>query len=184
MVNNNSISGGRVKEILVENGITQKKFAEQIYMSQKHLSNIINGHKALTLRNADIIAGKFPGVRPEWLLGFDDFKTEDEYEEYIGKTLDTVFKDDDMFNALFEAVGYNLVGAKADFVVPEKDRELMGADVLSDCLVGYKFTHEGNVSGIFEKREIDKLQEEILDFTKAWIERYIREKGGLTNANE
>jgi HTH-type transcriptional regulator/antitoxin HigA len=44
--------GATLKEELVERGITQRQFAEQIGMRPSHLSELINGKRTVTLRVA------------------------------------------------------------------------------------------------------------------------------------
>lgn len=61
-----------------ENGITQKKLAEMLFISQQTISKIANKSGNLTEETAERISKLFPQYRLQWLLGFDDFKTDDE----------------------------------------------------------------------------------------------------------
>lgn len=78
----NAIRGKRLKTLLNEKKIDQKEFAEEIGYSAEHISYIINGKRNLTEDAAGRIAEKFPDIRIGWLLGWDDFKTEEDENEY------------------------------------------------------------------------------------------------------
>lgn len=182
-------TGKRVKELLTSKGIKQQDFAAEIHISQKHLSNIINGRKSLTQENARLIASKFSGVREAWLLGFDDFKTEEEFDEYINeiakKAVEQAFEEADAFDALFKVAGYPLVGEYEDIPVPAKSRDALGTDVLENTLVSYAFLHDGvKVASGCKETEITALQNDILDFARLWIERFIQQKAGAGNASK
>lgn len=49
------------------------------FVSQQTISKIINGTATLTEQMARTITEKFPKYRIEWLLGYDSFKTIDDY---------------------------------------------------------------------------------------------------------
>ena len=44
----NVIRGKRLKELIEDQGMTQKEFEKEIHLSQQSISNIINGHAHLT----------------------------------------------------------------------------------------------------------------------------------------
>lgn len=78
----NPIRGQRLRELLSELDIDQKELAETIGYSPEHISYVINGRRNLTQDAAESIAKAIPGVRVEWLMALDNFRTEKEYEEY------------------------------------------------------------------------------------------------------
>ena len=67
-------SGERVKLVMKENHCTQAQLAEKLDCSENHISMIVRGKRNLTVKKAKIISKLF-GVRLEWLLGFDEYKT-------------------------------------------------------------------------------------------------------------
>lgn len=73
----NPVSGARIKEQIRARHLKQCDLAKEINISQKHLSNIISGRKALTLENALLLSEKL-GVRYAYLLGLDDYPTEED----------------------------------------------------------------------------------------------------------
>lgn len=77
----NKKRGERLKQAIVSTGASQKDFAENIaHVTPVHLSAVIRGKRKLTEQLAALVADA-TGVRKEWLLCEDDFKTEAEKEE-------------------------------------------------------------------------------------------------------
>lgn len=72
----NAIRGKRLGELLSWHGIDQKDFAEKIGYTKEHISYIINGHRNLTIDAAEKIVKIFPDIRIEWLMGYDDYRTQ------------------------------------------------------------------------------------------------------------
>lgn len=72
----NPIRGKRLKMLLTENGIDQQELADKIGYTKEHISYIINGRRNLTEEAAQAVVKQFPGTRIEWLMGYDDFKTQ------------------------------------------------------------------------------------------------------------
>ena len=69
--------GGRVKQLLHEQNVRQIELADKIGVTPEHLNAILNGKRTLTFEHAQSIAKLF-NVRFEWVMCFDDFRTEDE----------------------------------------------------------------------------------------------------------
>lgn len=77
----NKKCGERLKQAILSTGTSQKDFAENIaHVTPVHLSAVIRGKRKLTEQLA-ALAADATGVRKEWLLCEDDFKTEAEKEE-------------------------------------------------------------------------------------------------------
>ena len=62
--------------LLTENGIDQQELADKIGYTKEHISYIINGRRNLTEEAAQAVVKQFPDTRIEWLMGYDDFKTQ------------------------------------------------------------------------------------------------------------
>lgn len=79
--------GERLKLVMKEQHCTQAQLAERVGRATNHISMIVRGERNLTIENAKRIA-KVLNVRPEWLLGLDDFKTERDVSQaaltYVG----------------------------------------------------------------------------------------------------
>ena len=70
----NTKSGERLRELIKSLGMTQKDFAEEVGITERTVTAYVNNDRRLTEYNARIIAEKFPIVRFEWLMGWDDNK--------------------------------------------------------------------------------------------------------------
>lgn len=106
----NEETGIRIKGLLKENKKTQKWLAEQLYITPENLSLIVNGKRGLLLERGKKIASLFPGVRVEWLMGEDNFKTEaDVREERIKTLVTTSYLQGRAFDSLMESFGYKIV---------------------------------------------------------------------------
>lgn len=72
----NPKSGERLKELLSDLNMTQEQFGLKIGLGARQISCIVTGVRRLTEENARLIARLFPNVRYEWLMGYDDYKTD------------------------------------------------------------------------------------------------------------
>ena len=75
----NSKSPERLKRICEDLHITQKRLSEATGISENTLSKIATGRGPLTRQIAEEIIKICPSYRIEWLLGYDDFETVDDY---------------------------------------------------------------------------------------------------------
>ena len=83
---NNQKRGERVKAALKSAGITQRDLAEKLFFTPNYINQVIRGKRNLT----DVLAKKISdltGVRAEYLLGIDDYKTK---REAIQKSRDYI----------------------------------------------------------------------------------------------
>lgn len=74
----NPLWAERLKTILKEQKITQGELSVRIFLSQQQISKIKTGKAALTPAVAESICKEFPQYRVDWLLGYDDFKNDDD----------------------------------------------------------------------------------------------------------
>lgn len=70
------LRGGNLRKVLLDYGISQADLAEKLNYSKEHISYIVNGHRNLTLDIAEKIVELFPDVRLEWLMGYDNYRTQ------------------------------------------------------------------------------------------------------------
>ena len=68
----------RVKKLLNDNGKSQEWLAEQLDLSPVTISRLLTGKHSITDDRAKKIANLFPGTRHEWIMGEDDFQTDEE----------------------------------------------------------------------------------------------------------
>jgi transcriptional regulator with XRE-family HTH domain len=57
----------RLKKLIDQTGLSQKKFAEAVEISETNLSEVLNGRTGVTILLAERIRDRF-GVDPSWLL--------------------------------------------------------------------------------------------------------------------
>lgn len=72
----NTERGQRLKILLTESGMRQDELADKIGYTKEHVSYIVNGKRNLTEDAARAIIRLFPETRIEWLMGYDDCRTE------------------------------------------------------------------------------------------------------------
>lgn len=60
----------------------QQTLADEIPLTAQYFSAMINGSRPFQVSVAKRIAEIFPPVRYQWIMGFDDFKTEDDFIKY------------------------------------------------------------------------------------------------------
>lgn len=74
--------GKRLQTLLTESGMTQKELSQKIHFSKEHISYVVSGERNMSYEMARSIVSIFPSVRYEWLMGYDDFKTTDDYVQH------------------------------------------------------------------------------------------------------
>ena len=83
----NGIATQRIGIVLDElkecRGITQAQFAKLIHTSQQSVSKLKRGETELSTEYARSIANEFPQYRAEWLLGLDDFKSQEDLRAHL-----------------------------------------------------------------------------------------------------
>lgn len=75
----NPIRADRVKILMKREKITQTVLADRIYQTQQNVSRIMQKRQPLTEETARLIVKAFPEYRLEWILGYDDFMTHEDY---------------------------------------------------------------------------------------------------------
>ena len=70
--------GERLRMIALREDITQMKLSELLDCNPVHLSKIVNGARNLTEDMARKVVSLFPEYRLQWLLGYDDYATDEE----------------------------------------------------------------------------------------------------------
>lgn len=118
--------GNRLWKLLRENGIKQIQLAERLNYDPRHVSSIITGKRRLTPETAYKIANMF-GVRAEWLLCYDGYRTQEEKEAASkqaweeGQRISTFY--DRIFRCFIEGLedmrGYGLNTGEADSLIGE-----------------------------------------------------------------
>lgn len=173
------LAGERIKN-LITGKMTQRQLSEAIYISEKHLSQIIHGRKPLTRDNAELIAGLFPDVRAEWLLGKDNWKTEAEAEQAGNEAFDEGWYSEVAFSDYIKSFGFVYkTDLSAKNEIPFKYADEETGEVLTDVAFGsnYIFYRDGVPTAECTGAELDALITEVKDFAIFKINRLRKQKG-------
>lgn len=118
----------RVKELKKEYGFTFDFLAEKLNCDRNHVFNITKGKRNLTPDMArKMVETVFPAVRYEWLLAWDDFKTEadkDRYKQQIWEeSTKAAAEYEDRIKAVIEELLYREAGIE---LLSEEEHPVLG----------------------------------------------------------
>lgn len=153
----NTKRGERLKQLLSDGGMGQNELAAIIGYTKEHISYIINGRRNLTEEAAQAIIKQFSGTRIEWLMGYDDYKTEGDRIDAITFGSNEVY---DLIKKLMELHGYVVVADTFDYEPPEADEN---GKQYREVYYGIKSIETGACAYI-GNNEIERLIYEIDDF--------------------
>lgn len=182
----NRESALRIKELLEDNNVKQKELAEKLHYSEQHISLILTGKRPLSVETAKEIAKLFPPVRFEWIMGYDNFRTPTEYQEFpFAKiAVDKQFaKQAISMLAAISGYQFKLEGANGYAVSPEdvfgvsnENREFLIkhiSEIRGDCV--YAVILNGEKVGEISIDCFNRTVSEIKDFVDFKLSRLFRE---------
>lgn len=109
--------GERVSKVRKAAKRTQEWLAIQLGVDPNYVSMIETGKRPLTVKNAEKIAVLFPRTRVEWLIGLDDFETEDDKDEYERKCSKRAgIMEEEMMKKIARQAGYELSYQKCPII--------------------------------------------------------------------
>lgn len=156
----NRLSGPRLKKE-IETKFGKRKnayFAKIVGIEEVTLSYICNGKRALTRDRAEQF-GKILGVRPEYLLGTDDFRTYD--REWAKEAFNIEEKKEIFFKHCLSFWGYEIIET-----ISKEKLNIVSKDILDT--IGFVFRirkPSGEIIEIDDSKQT-QIQDEILDFVK------------------
>ena len=153
----NPVCGRNLKVLLSDNKMTQKELAKELHYTEQHLSLIINGNRRLTVEAAKKIATLFPGTRYEWLMGYDDFRSD---SELISTAIDMIYGDTENRH-IFTEVVFDLCGYKLEYF--QKGAKFPGIVLDDDC---YGIIKNNLIVAYMSVGERSELFHEILNYAK------------------
>lgn len=134
----NKKAGKNIKQLLSLYNWTQDQLAQELHITPQTLSNQLNGRCGIPPESYQIIAGLFPGTRLAWIMGIDDYRTDEECAAAMAK--DESDRAVAPFEALFillKAFDYDIVpishdedgnnesqGKEADYYITYRQREI------------------------------------------------------------
>lgn len=142
--------------IINETGIKQNQLAKDTCISQQAISAMVQKKANVTETTAETIIKKFPQYRIEWLMGYDDYKTE---EDRIDTIVSGTHEAYNLIAKLMKLHGYEIVTDTFDYEPPveENGREYRNLHY------GIKSLSSGACAYIGHN-EIDRLIDEIDNF--------------------
>lgn len=184
----------RLKQLLDEYGISTfslthlSKPGEDIPQEMKfgkELYEIVNGKRELSEKNVKKIMRLVPqfvtdGIRFEWLMGYDDIKTETDmdYIRSILKTMDATTKTAQSkfygLNLFLKQYGYRVVDLSGSYIPPIKDKlnslekdsaeywETLG-DMHDALNIRYAVLKDGEVIARFGDDTLDKVYDTVAE---------------------
>lgn len=107
----NPKSGPHLKEAIKNKGLTHEAFAEKVNLSSTYVGHMCQGIRAIPPKRVNQFA-ELLGVRPEYLLGLDDFPT---YNlEWLKSDKSAEAKKEQFFEHCLSFWGYSLPGTIAE----------------------------------------------------------------------
>ena len=155
----NSLSGSRFKQALKDAGYTHAQFAELVGVSDKYIGFMCQGTRAISPRRADQFA-KFLGVRAEYLLGRDDYKTNS--LSWLKSETSKKVKDQIIIEKLFDFFGYAIIGNEAIY-----EENQNGESEVVDMI--FKIRAPGGATVEINAAKLDTLEIEILRAVKRFL---------------
>ena len=153
----NPLRAQRIKELIEIEHISQTEFASRIFQTQQNVSRILNLKSGLTEETARDIVKAFPGTRIEWLLGYDNYRTE--ADKFAAAVTDAQSE-----AALMES-GLFALAAVAGFTVqptePQPDNSVRS--ILNAIKTGVTFTRDGK-SVSMSLAELNTFENELADY--------------------
>lgn len=165
--------GEKVKRLMKECHYTQAKLAELLDCSENHISMMVRGERNLTVKNAKKIADLF-GVRFQWLLGFDDCKTD---QDKIGQVAQSALENGVAAHTLMQLaatlLGYTLEESTAAYTDNEE-----GVIQFDPDRIAYYIIKDGvKVLPILES-EYERIRNEIVRYIAFLIEGLVHDANG------
>lgn len=152
---------------------TQAALAKSMDISPIVLNAKLNGKRTLTAKDAQKIADFFPGVRFEYIMGFDNAITEDELlNQYINKKQSMAQRTASCFSTLAELCGFEVILAGTDCLVST------GNNVKAE---DYYILRCGETEERVYFSQITEYVEELSDFLNVRLNRYMKKSGGCEN---
>lgn len=166
----NPIRAERVKMILEREKITQTELAERIFQTQQNISRIMQKKQPLTEETARLIIDAFPDswYRIEWLLGYDDAMTFEEWADKIQYQKDSVA---DAMWAIIEK-SLNKQGKSLRFVHRQGEHPDSSSRMRADCFYTV-VDRDGNVLKKLSAVEMARFEMQIQEYCDFLTEKHL-----------
>lgn len=177
----NMIRCERLKQICIEQHITQKELNHLTGITQQAISKMVTGQANVTETTAYAVIKAFPQYRFEWLMGYDEIRTVTELNRLRNlNALNLARKQSEL---LFIGLGCFATLSEYAIVSPfdEHDEHRGNAEAIIEK-VKSGYTIEKNGSSIsLSLEELNELENEVCDYAEYRLERLFRKKGERSN---
>ena len=173
--------GERVKRIRKGLNLSQGKFAEKIGYQQQIISAIEKGQKPVSLGIAEQIEKAF-NIRAAYLMCWDNYKTEEEFADYLLEEWDDICDKGDAFKSLLDVFGYEMRQSGGDFKDTVIDPVTNEPIFDPPAPITLFLVKDGERVCEITPAEEERLQKEIFDFTQFLLEKLVKEKGADNDA--
>lgn len=167
------------KRFLADTGISQKELSKTIFISEQQISKIKNGKASLTIDVAEAISRAYPEYRVGWLLGYDEFKTDEEF--YSTTPSESEAYNLSVLGRCFDIVGYELLLDKEGTPSTEDDffdyidRMIPNPDGFFIRRVSKEYLpipeDDEKIVGHLTFEELESLEDRVFDFIRWEIQR-------------
>ena len=155
----------RLKEILEDSGLSQRQFGIQVLKidnNDSFTNDIFKGRKTLSKKKAMNIVNAYPWLRIEWILGEDDYKTEN---EYMFKDISEIQLRGHAFITFAQLCGYQIYLSKMEDI----------DNILDSVKRGYTIQKDNQIIGNIPLEKFNLLSLDIQELTEQRIKSFIRE---------
>lgn len=165
----NPIRAERIKTLIQREHITQQQLADRIYQSQQNLSRIMTLKSALTEETARAIVTAFPEYRLEWLLGYDDNMTLDDWIE-SGRDMRDVIADG-LWGMIERSLSRH--GKSLRFVHRQGEHVRADQRARADCYYTIVDQQTGNVLKTLTAVELIQFEKQLQEYCDFITERHL-----------
>lgn len=163
----NPKSAERLKELCKRFNTTQTAISEAACTTQNTLSKIAQGKQAMSYRVASDIASAFPGVRVEWLMGNDDYMTDEEEGICLASTIAVEsFTRTKAVRSLLSLSGYEFGNT---------DSQSKAAEMREYYLHGIPVKKDGVLVANIPAKKFLLIEQDIQELAELRIKSYLRE---------
>ena len=156
----NPVSGQRLKEEIKNRGLSQADFAGAVDLDPKYIGFMCNGIRAISPKRADQFS-EILGVRPEYLLGLDDYRTYD--LAWLNNETASGIRKQRFFEHCLAFWGYSIAGNETLTELDETDPEDPETVITG---IRYKIKKPTGEIVEIDGVKYDRLQDEILRSTR------------------
>lgn len=166
----NQKMSARLIELLDDCKTTQKSIAAKAGISENQISRIRKGTAPMSHAIATLIANQYPPIRWQWLMGLDDYKTEE--DKMVSEFRQFKNENDNRQTAV--RILAQLAGFEIGLDIGNQNEDSL-RNISNSMKKGYHIKKDGEVLGYCSLERFNLLTMDILELTEQRINSYLRE---------